>query len=27
VSGTVKEYDHAALIQKFDQILSTLVLK
>ncbi len=25
--GTVKEFDHAALIQKFDQILSTLVFK
>lgn len=25
--GTTKEFDHAALIQKFDQILSTLVLK
>ncbi len=27
VSGTVKEFDRAALMQKFDQILSTLVLK
>lgn len=25
--GTIKEFDHGALIQKFDQILSTLVLE
>ena len=25
--GTIKEFDHTALIQKFDQILSTLVLE